>query len=202
MLKNADIAEQAKPLLASGMTGREVANILGVSPPRLTVICQSFGVTIRKPRASAVCPACGTAFVFSKSSNRKYCSYPCFVADGGPLEAGYAARRAMKKYGAKKDANHKEVMAALKSLVPVHDLSAAGCGVPDGIAWVNDGWQLFDIKNPKTGYGKRGLNERQKTWADKWDGGPVYLIYSEDDARAFARGEFLAVKCFPERLAE
>ena len=108
----------------------------------------------------------------------------------------------MKKYGAKKDANHKEVMARLKSLVPVHDLSAAGCGVPDGIAWINGGWQLFDIKNPNTGYGKRGLNERQKTWADKWDGGPVFLIYGEDDAAAFAKGDFDAVKCFPERLAE
>jgi hypothetical protein len=194
------LAASAAECIARGMSGRAAAQELGIAPSRLALICGEFGLTFRKPRPTATCAHCGTVFPYSPSNHRRFCTYTCFVASGGPVEAGYAARRAMKKYGAKKDANHKEIMAALKSMVPVHDLSAMGCGVPDGIAWINEGWQLFDIKNPKTGYGKRGLNERQKTWADKWDGGPVYLIYSEDEARAFARGEFSAVKRFPERL--
>lgn len=105
---------------------------------------------------------------------------------------------AKSKYGAKKDANHNEVFAVISTFTAVKDLSNAGCGVPDGIAWVNDGWHLFDVKNPKTGYGKRGLNPRQKKWAEDWRGGPVYLIYNTDEAMKFAKGDFTGLKKFPE----
>jgi hypothetical protein len=102
------------------------------------------------------------------------------------------------KYGAKKDANHAEVFGAIKRITAAYDLSNCGFGVPDGIAWVNGGWHLFDIKNAKTGYGRRGLNKIQKGWADDWRGGPVYLIYNVDEAVAFATGKFDAIKRFPE----
>ena len=103
------------------------------------------------------------------------------------------------RYGAKKDANHKALFDLLGQHIAVRDLSSLGCGCPDGIGWVNDGWQLFDVKNKKTGYGRRGLNKRQKEWAVDWRGGPVYLLYTEEDALAFSRGEFAGLKCFPER---
>lgn len=103
-----------------------------------------------------------------------------------------------KKYGAKKDANHKEVFDAIRSLTAAHDLSDAGMGIPDGLAWVLDGWQLFDVKNPKTSYGRRGLNPLQKKWASDWRGGPVYLIYNVDEAIRFAQGKLDGLKRFPE----
>jgi hypothetical protein len=85
-------------------------------------------------------------------------------------------------------------MDVLKVHCPVYDLSAMGGGVPDGIAWVKETWQFFDIKNPKTGYGRRGLNPVQKKWITQWRGGPVYLIYTAIDAEQFAKGNFAALK--------
>lgn len=140
------------------------------------------------------CAQCGKTFRSSPSTKRMYCSYSCFLASGGPLRAGSAAAMAKNKYGAKKDANHKDIFDAIGRITAVKDLSAVGCGVPDGIAWVNGGWQLFDVKNPKTGYGKRGLNARQKKWSDDWRGGPVYLIYTIEEALQFARGDFANIK--------
>ncbi len=149
-----------------------------------------------RPHHITDCAACGHAFRSPPSQGRKYCSYRCFQRDGGSRRAGEAAVIAMKKYGAKKDANHSLIFGLISALVPARDLSAAGFGIPDGIAWVAGGWHLFDIKNPKSGYGRRGLNPRQKRWADDWRGGPVFLIYTEQDAKAFCRGDFGDVKRF------
>ena len=157
-------------------------------------------VYVPKPREKNIkqCLQCNTSFQSPLSAERKFCSYACFLNSGGAQRAGDEAVKAMKKYGAKKDANHNEIFGALGKLVPVRDLSAAGFGVPDGIAWVKNSWQLFDVKNPNSGYGKRGLNTRQKSWADDWRGGKVYLIYTVDDAIKFAKGEFSELKSFPE----
>lgn len=144
------------------------------------------------------CLTCDLLFESHPSSKRIYCCYNCFILDGGSVRAGKEAVRAMAKYGFKKDANHNEIFDVIKMLTAVHDLSSAGCGVPDGLAWVCGGWQLFDVKNPKTGYGKRGLNDRQKKWAKDWRGGPVYLIYTTDEAQRFARGDFDGIKRFPD----
>lgn len=163
----------------------------------MSMICKEFGINPR-PRQQKVCAECKVEFYYSPSSDRKYCSANCFYASGGARRAGDAAAMATRKYGAKKDANHKEIFDVIKTFTAVHDLSAAGFGVPDGLAWVNDGWQLFDVKNPNTGYGKRGLNKRQKEWASDWRGGPVYLIYTVEEAQAFAQGKLDDIKRFPD----
>jgi len=98
------------------------------------------------------------------------------------------------KYGAKKDANHKEIIEEMRRHCAVHDLSSFGGGLPDGIAWIGEAWHLFDVKNPKTGYGRRGLNEVQKKWVGQWQGGPVYLIYTVEEAARFALGNFSGIK--------
>lgn len=152
----------------------------------------------KKIRLSKECGYCRKLFVYSPSQNRIYCSYKCHLDDGGARRAGDAAVKAMKKYGAKKDANHNEIFNILNKLIPTKDLSAAGFGVPDGIGWVNNGWHLFDVKNPNSGYGRRGLNPRQKDWIDNWNGGHVYLLYNSDDAVNFANGDFLKLKRYPE----
>lgn len=98
------------------------------------------------------------------------------------------------KYGPKKDANHNELMAEMRKYCAAYDMSTAGMGLPDGVAWINNAWHLFDIKNPKTGYGRRGLNKVQKKWLETWAGGPVYLIYTVEEASRFAQGNFDGIK--------
>lgn len=146
----------------------------------------------RTPRVPSLrsCLQCGKAFQASPSSHRKYCSYPCHLASGGAQRAGEASVRAKKVYGGKKDANHDEVFAVISALVPVFDLSGQGFGVPDGVAFTKSGWQLFDVKNPKTTYGRKGLNPIQAKWAKLWLGSPVFLIHDTDEALRFARGDF------------
>jgi len=144
------------------------------------------------------CQGCGVSFRSSPSRGRKYCSYSCHIKHGGAQRAGQAAAMAKVKYGVKKDANHNVVFDMIRTITAVYDLSASGFGVPDGIAWCNAGWQLFDVKNPETRYGKRGLNDRQKRWASDWRGGPVYLIYTVEEAERFARGKFDGLSRFPE----
>lgn len=150
------------------------------------------------PAPNKVCAQCGKAY-HSYTKGRLYCGYQCHLASGGALRAGLASAKATMKYGAKKDANHNEVFEEMRKHCAVYDFSAAGCGLPDGIAWVAEQWRLFDVKNPKTGYGRRGLNKVQKRWLSQWKGGPVYLIYSADEARRFGTGDLDGIKLiFPE----
>ena len=140
-----------------------------------------------------VCMHCGETY-HAYAKTRKYCTYKCSINAGTATKAGQASARAIMKYGAKKDANHNEIFDELRKHCAVYDLSSAGCGLPDGIAWINEAWHLFDVKNPKTGYGRRGLNPVQKNWIEKWDGGPVYLIYTAIDATEFGNGKFDSIK--------
>lgn len=136
------------------------------------------------------CSMCGADYKSSPSQNRKYCSYKCHLDSGGAFKAGMAAARATMKYGPKRDANHAELFAVLRKHCAVYDVSTSGMGIPDGLAWVNGAWHLFDVKNPKTGYGKRGLNPIQKKWLSQAQGGPIYLLYTVEDAENFATGKF------------
>jgi hypothetical protein len=99
------------------------------------------------------------------------------------------------KYGAKKDANHLAIQQTLQSLgVAVYDLSGMGAGFPDLLVWIRGQWELVEIKNPKTGYGRRGMNPLQRAWIDRWRGGPVHILQTVDDAIAFARGQLGAIQ--------
>ena len=81
------------------------------------------------------------------------------------------------RYGAKKDANHNEVVAALeKAGASVLDMSAIGGGFPDLIVGFRGVSLLMEIKNPKTSYGRRGLNKNQIRWQEIWRGGPVSMV--------------------------
>lgn len=129
-----------------------------------------------------VCARCGSVYR-SYLKTRKYCSRGCYEGNDG-----------MKRHGTRKDANHNECMEAIRmGCQCVHDLSDVGRGVPDGVAWICGAWRLFDIKNPQTAYGRAGLNDRQKKWHSEF-GGPIYLIYSREDAINFAAGKLDQVK--------
>ena len=97
----------------------------------------------------------------------------------------------------KLDNNHKPIIDYLRLFVAVIDTAHAGKGIVDGMAWIKDGWQLFDIKNPDTAYGRNGLNERQKKRNGDYRGGPIYLIYTTQDADNFRLGRFYKLKSEP-----
>lgn len=148
----------------------------------------------KKKVLEKLCVHCGEVFRYYLSQKRIYCSYKCHLASGGAFRAGIAAAKATLKYGPKKDANHNEVFAELRKFCAVYDMSTAGMGMPDGVAWINEAWHLFDVKNPKTAYGRRGLNKVQQKWLETWAGGPVYLIYTIEEAARFAQGNFENIK--------
>jgi hypothetical protein len=186
----------------------EVSQSIGVSEKKFRAILKYFGVAAKSKGRPGIsrsdnkpfifCGHCGVKFRAPKSALRIYCSYQCHLDNGGAQKAGAFAAMAKSKYGYKKDANHDEIFEVMRAYVPVKDLSMMGCGMPDGLAWINKGWHLFDVKNPKTSYGRKGLNKLQKSWAQSWLGGPVYLIYSEEDATNFVKGRFDKIKRFPK----
>lgn len=148
----------------------------------------------RTPSPNNICAHCSAAY-HTYEKDRLYCSYPCFIASGGPLRAGLEAAKSIMKYGAKKDANHAEIINAMRQCgVPVYDTASLGNGFPDCVAWVSEQWRLVEIKNKKTGYGKRGLNPIQRKWAEQWKGGPIILIHTIEEALAFSSGDFSKLK--------
>ena len=143
------------------------------------------------------CVGCKKLFYSSPSANRKYCSYECFVKSGGTILAGNEAAKMTRLYGAKKDANHKEIVNAFEKMgAHVLDISNLGHGAPDLVVERERVLHLVDVKNLKTSYGKRGLNKIQKAWARNWQGGPVYLIHNIDEVEYFMKGEFDKIYCY------
>ena len=131
------------------------------------------------------CLYCKQKFEFFKSRKtpQKYCSYESHLNSGGALRAGLASLKATMKYGAKKDANHKEIVDALtKAGAYVLDMSHVGRGFPDLIVGFQSKTILMEIKNPKTAYGRKGLNDNQLKWKESWIGGPYCVVDSIDSA--------------------
>jgi hypothetical protein len=114
----------------------------------------------------------------SYNKRRLYCSIQCRDKAKPPQIRG----------GARKDANHDEIVAAFKSVgANVIDLSNESFGVPDLLVGLGGETHLIEIKNPKTAYGRRGFTKSQAAWADEWRGGPVALVTDVDSALRFAR---------------
>jgi hypothetical protein len=133
----------------------------------------------------ANCLHCKKEFEFFKSRKlpQKYCSYDCHLNSGGSWRAGMASSKATMKYGAKKDANHNEVVDALqKAGAYVLDMSHVGRGFPDLIVGFRSKTILVEIKNPKTAYGRKGLNKNQIKWKEQWTGGTYAVVDSPEQA--------------------
>lgn len=91
----------------------------------------------------------------------------------------------ISKYGAKRDANHREIVEAFEKMgIDVLDLADQGGGCPDLVIGCFKKNHLVEIKNKKTSYGRRGLNKLQKEWASRWQGSPVHIVTSVDEAVA------------------
>ena len=134
-------------------------------------------------KESKICLQCKKEFDHYKSRQRLYCSYKCHLDSGGAWRAGLASKESVVKYGAKKDANHYEVVDAMqKAGAYVIDMSHVGRGFPDLIVGFRSKTILMEIKNPKTSYGKRGLNKNQIKWKEQWTGDTYCVVDSIEAA--------------------
>jgi len=134
-------------------------------------------------KETKICLQCKKQFEHYKSRQKLYCSYECHLDSGGAWRAGLASKKVVMKYGAKKDANHFEIVDALKKAgAYVLDMSHVGSGFPDLIVGAHQKTMLVEIKNPKTAYGKKGLNKNQQKWKEQWVGGPYCIVDSIEGA--------------------
>lgn len=83
------------------------------------------------------------------------------------------------------DENQEEIFEAWRRMgVSVVDTSDVGAGFPDAIL----GWHgrnlLVEIKNPETRYGRKGLSSGQRRFSDDWNGDPVHVVSTIDEAIA------------------
>lgn len=84
---------------------------------------------------------------------------------------------------ARLDANQKQIIDALNAAgACVLDMSRVGGGFPDLIVGFQSKTILMEIKNPKTAYGRKGLNDNQLKWKESWIGGPYCVVDSIDSA--------------------
>jgi hypothetical protein len=108
----------------------------------------------------------------AKFGAAKYCSLGCYHA---------------MKLRASKDLNHKEIQEALERMgALVLDTSGVGRGIPDLIVSHMGRVYLVEIKNPRTAYGRRGLNPMQQRLKDA--GWHVEVLTSVDEAVSFIQG--------------
>jgi hypothetical protein len=134
-------------------------------------------------KVTKICFHCKKEFEHYKSRLKQYCSYQCHLDSGGAWRAGLAAKESILKYGAKKDANHHEIVDAMqKAGAYVIDMSHVGKGFPDLIVGFQSKTILMEIKNPKTSYGKKGLNKNQLKWKEQWTGGAYCVVDSIEAA--------------------
>jgi endogenous inhibitor of DNA gyrase (YacG/DUF329 family) len=136
---------------------------------------------------------------------RKFCSRKCFGeyrkenyvspligtfrTDETKLKLSLATKNHMAKYGSRRDKNHPEIVAAFKKLgCDVIDMAELGNGCPDIAVYCRNTWHVIEIKNPETKYGKRGLSNRQKTWAASANA-PIYVLRHLSEVARFVNGD-------------
>jgi hypothetical protein len=119
------------------------------------------------------CETCGCQYM-RRNSKARYCSIEC--RDRG---------EAMYFRPCRLDKNQGEIIEALEAVgATVLDASGVGFGVPDLIVGHMGVNHLMEVKNPANRYGRKGLTKKQQKWADGWNGAPVAIVRSPEDALA------------------
>lgn len=126
------------------------------------------------------CANCGDKYR-NYSPYTKYCCRECFLVSGAnkcPTDLSG------KRFAARADNNHDEIVRALEDAgVSVADFRNVRGGIPD-ICAAHDGYTaLIEVKNPKTHYGKSGLNKLQEAFAKGWPG-DVFVVHNAEEALA------------------
>lgn len=60
-------------------------------------------------------------------------------------------------------------------------------GFPDFIVGCLAENHLVECKDPATAYGRQGLNETQSGFARHWNGGPLYVVMTQNDVIELVR---------------
>lgn len=80
------------------------------------------------------------------------------------------------------DINHREIVAALRSIgATVQDLAAVGRGCPDLLVGYRGQNWLIEVKRADNGPKKAALRPEQATWHDAWRG-QTAVAHSIDEA--------------------
>lgn len=86
------------------------------------------------------------------------------------------------RYAARTDDNQAMLIATLEhcgySVLPLHRV---GGGAPDMLCGFGGQQLLVEIKSRNTRYGRAGLQDHQREWADAWRGAPPIVAYEAED---------------------
>ena len=84
---------------------------------------------------------------------------------------------------AKVDANHEQVVSALRAVgASVQTLAAVGKGVPDLLVGYQGKTLLLEVKDGRKPPSARRLTEDQLKWHGAWRGGPLAVVDGPDAA--------------------
>lgn len=84
---------------------------------------------------------------------------------------------------AKTDANHGEIVAALRKIgCKVQSLAAVGGGVPDLLVMKGYRLYLLEVKDGAKVPSARKLTEDQVKWHSEWAGAPVAVVENAEQA--------------------
>jgi hypothetical protein len=188
------VKKRRPPILKNKACERCGEEFLGSGDKRFCDECRHLGRRVpHKKRGmspatvekySKTCHHCGKGFLRPNDS-AKYCTYGCFVSDGGPNRAGEAATMSRRRRGAhKEDFNHAKITGAFEQMgAVVMNFAMVGGGCPD-ILVIRGGRGVFvEIKNPDTAYGRRGLNKNQlrKQQELAATGCKMHVVRTEED---------------------
>lgn len=153
-----------------------------VKPPRL---CKCGRAIEPKKKSCASCKAmraalavrsvCVRCSVGVNQRNRTYCDQ-CWS------EVNNAMR------GKKKDSNHQPIAQAFEDAGAIClDLSDKGGGYPDLLVCFQERMFFVEVKNPKTSYGRRGLNKHQVKFRERYNILPYFVVKTADEAQSILR---------------
>lgn len=141
--------------------------------PRNLEQCRRMAKRNRKPgREPRPCLRCGEVYE-PAARTTKYCSVRC----AGLSQRGY-------KFRARRDANHKEIVAALRMMPDVSyiDTAELGGGFADLVVGRRGQTFLLEVKNPTTPYGRQGFSKSQRAWNARWKGSLPILVRNTAEA--------------------
>ena len=87
------------------------------------------------------------------------------------------------------DANHGEIVTALRSVagVSVCSLAGLGFGCPDLLIGANGRTYLAEVKDGEKTPSRRSLTHDQKKWIREWTGSAVVILLDAGKAKSWAR---------------
>ena len=88
------------------------------------------------------------------------------------------------RHAAKVDANHAEVVAALRAVgAQVQSLAMVGAGCPDLLVAFRGAWYVLEVKDGAKPLSHRKLTPAELEWAHTFgDAAPVFVVNSVDEA--------------------